>query len=182
MSTTDQARPIGRAAATTAAAAVLTATALALSGCGAATVHERSQPTMTLDQAKKQIDGYRSDILANLPVKPATDRTDPAPYSDSECDANDIGPHGREQTERSAVFADLPLPDRTKAADAFRAYLTGRGFQVVPEPPDAHIGWVRMKNPKDDFLAVLDGATDAGRTFQLKVSSPCVWPNGTPPA
>ncbi|MFF9640937.1 hypothetical protein [Kitasatospora aureofaciens] len=180
MSTTDQGRPFGRP--TTTAVLTVTTLALALTGCGAATLPERSQPTMTLDQAKTQIDGYRSDILAHLPVEPTTDPTAPASYSDSECDANDIGPHGRQQTERSAVFADLPLPDRTKAADAFRAYLTGRGFQVVPEPPDSHIGWVRMKNPKDNFLAVLDGATDTGRTFQLKVSSPCVWPNGTPPA
>ncbi len=133
---------------------------------------------MTLDQAKKLVDSYQTDILANLPVKPASN---PTSFSELECDANDIGPHGRQQTWRSAKFANSPLPDRTAAADAFRTYLTGRGFQLAPDT-DAEIGWVKMRNPKDNFVAILDGAGDANRTFQMKVISPCLWPDGTPPA
>ncbi|MFI9362012.1 hypothetical protein ACIG5E_13260 [Kitasatospora sp. NPDC053057] len=160
------------------AAATLAVTTLALSACGAATLHERSQPTMTLDQAKTRIDSYQTGILANLPVKPASN---PTSFDDLECDANDIGPHGRKQTWRSADFENLPLPERAKTADAFRGYLTGQGFQPVSEP-GVQIGWVKMKNPKDNFVAILDGATDANRTFQLKVVSSCLWPNGNPPA
>ncbi|MFI6117032.1 hypothetical protein [Kitasatospora sp. NPDC051164] len=156
---------------------MLVITTLGLNACGVETAKERSKPTMTQDQAKKLIDSYQTDILANLPIKPVSS---PAPFRDLECDLNNVGPHGRKQTWRSATFEDLPLPDRTQAADAFRTYLTGRGFQQVEA--DTHLGWVKMKNPKDDFVAVLDGAADGSRIFQLDVSSPCVWPNGTPPA
>ncbi|MBO1417657.1 hypothetical protein [Streptomyces sp. FH025] len=159
-------------------AAVLVITMLAVNACGASTLKERSKPTMTLDQARKQIDSYQTDIQANLPMKPVSS---PASFSDLECDANDIGPHGRKQTWRSATFEDLPLSGRTQAADAFRTYLTGQGFQPVEEP-GVHVGWVKMKSLKDDFVAILDGASDASRTFQLEVISPCLWPNGTPPA
>ncbi|MEV7598453.1 hypothetical protein AB0O91_13845 [Kitasatospora sp. NPDC089797] len=155
-------------------AATIAIAALALNACGVNTLQERSKPTMTLDQARKQIDGYQRDILAKLPVTPASN---PTSFDDLECDANDIGPHGRKQTWRSADFDDLPLTRRAEVADAFRTFLTGQGFQSV-EP--GH-GWVKMKNPKDDFVALLDGTGDAERTFQLTVSSPCLWPDGTPP-
>ncbi|MFD8705626.1 hypothetical protein ACFV1W_23945 [Kitasatospora sp. NPDC059648] len=151
--------------------------ALTLSACGVNTLQERSKPTITLDEAKKQIDGYLTDTLTHLPIQPAER---PA-FSDLECDLNDIGPHGRKETSRSYIFANLPLSDRTQAADAFRTYLIGRGFQPVSEP-SVHIGWVKLKNPKDDFVAILDGASDTSRTFRLDISSPCVWPDGTPPA
>ncbi|MER7750653.1 hypothetical protein [Kitasatospora sp. NPDC097643] len=158
-----------------AVAAVLAITTLALNACGVDTVQERSKPTMTQDQAKKLIDSYQTDILANLPIKPVSS---PTSFSDLECDANDVDPHGRKQTWRSATFDDLQLPDRTRAADTFRTYLTGRGFQPVES--DAHIGWLKMKNPKDNFVAILDDAGDTSRTFQLEVISPCLWPDGTP--
>ncbi|MFF2080929.1 hypothetical protein ACFVXG_39945 [Kitasatospora sp. NPDC058162] len=157
-------------------AAAVAITALTLNACSAMTSQEQSKPTMTVDQAKKLIDGYQGDILANLSIKPTSN---PTSFSDLECDANNSGPHGRKQTWRSATFESLPLSGRTEAADAFRSYLTGRGFQLVE--PDARLGWVKMKNPKDNFVAILGGATDASRTFQLDVISPCLWPNGTPP-
>ncbi|WP_369184728.1 hypothetical protein [Streptomyces sp. Y1] len=149
--------------------------AMALNACGANPLQD---PTMTLAQARKQIDSYQADILANLPIKP---RSNSGSFSDLECGANDNGPHGREQTWRSATFEDLPLPGRAQAAAAFRTYLTGRGFQLASDS-GGDIGWVKLKNPKDGFVAILDGAGDTSRTFSLEVISPCVWPNGTPSA
>ncbi|MFD5466597.1 hypothetical protein ACFWIQ_27760 [Kitasatospora sp. NPDC127059] len=173
VSTGRRTQPIRRAT----TAATLAVTALALSACGANTLQDRSKPTITLDQARTRIDGYLAGIQAQLPVQPASL---PPAFSDLECDANDIGPHGRKQTSRSYTYPDLPLADRTKAADAFRGYLTGQGFQAVPDAAGSHPGWVRLKNSTDEFLAVLDGATDPSRSFRLTVSSPCVWPDGTP--
>ncbi|MEV7923688.1 MULTISPECIES: hypothetical protein [unclassified Kitasatospora] len=175
MSTTEHTPLIKRVTAT----AVLAVAVLALNACGVQTLNERSKSTITLDQAKKQIDTYLADTLAKLPVKPTASSGD---FFDMECDANDIGPHGRKQTHRGYDFEDLPLSGRTEVADAFRVYLTGQGFQPVEDPPGFHPGWVKLKNPKDNFLAVLDGATDSSRLLKLTVSSPCVWPDGTPPA
>ncbi|MEV7773082.1 hypothetical protein [Kitasatospora sp. NPDC086791] len=143
------------------------------------TLQERSKPTMTLDQAKKQIDNYLADILAKLPIKPTASSGD---FSDLECDANDVGPHGRTQTSRGYDFGDVPSATRAEAAGAFRTLMIERGFQSVADAPDFHPDWIKLKNPSDSFLAVLDGVSDASRNVSLNVSSPCVWPNGTPPA
>ncbi|MFJ7248160.1 hypothetical protein ACIQWA_26500 [Kitasatospora sp. NPDC098652] len=160
-------------------ATVLAITTLALSSCGVDTLEERSKPTITLDQAKKQIDSYLADILAKLPVKPTSL---PAAFSDLECEANDIGPHGRTETSRGFDFGDIASAPRAETVATFRTLLTKQGFQPVADPPDYHRDWVKLKNPANSFVAVLDGTSDASRNVSLSVVSPCVWPNGTPPA
>ncbi|MER7752788.1 hypothetical protein [Kitasatospora sp. NPDC097643] len=174
MSTTEPTLLIRRATAT----AVLAVTVLALNACGASTVQERSKPTITLDQAKKQIDDDLAAILAKLPVKPANSL---GAFSDLECEANDVGPHGRTQTRRGYDFGDVPSAPKAETVNAFRTFLTGQGFQPVEDPAGAHNDWVRLKN-QDGFLATLDGVADTSHDLTLRVSSPCVWPNGTPPA
>ncbi|MFE2412664.1 hypothetical protein ACFXDE_30405 [Kitasatospora sp. NPDC059408] len=136
------------------------------------------KPTITLDQAKKQIDTYLADILTKLPVKPTATS---GSFSDLECDHNDAGPHGRKETSRGYDFGDVPLANKTEATDAFRTFLTGEGFQPVPEGAGSHSEWVRLKNPKDNFLAVFDGTSGASHNLSLTVVSPCVWPDGNPP-
>ncbi len=39
-------------------------------------------------------------------------------------------------------------------------------------------GWITHH----EYLATLDGVADSSHDPTLKVSSPCVWPKGTPPA
>ncbi|MFJ7248161.1 hypothetical protein ACIQWA_26505 [Kitasatospora sp. NPDC098652] len=159
--------------------ALAAVTALALNACGANTVQERSKPTITLDAAKKQIDGYLTDTLAALPVKPTKS---PGDFSDLECDANDIGPHGRTQSRREYDFGDVPPERKAEAAKAFREFLTGRGFEPDPDAAGSRSDWIRLRNPKDGFLATLDGVSDSSHDLSLRVGSPCVWPDGTPPA
>ncbi|MFF2080933.1 hypothetical protein ACFVXG_39965 [Kitasatospora sp. NPDC058162] len=166
--------PLGRVT----AAAVLAVTALTLSACGANTLQERAKPTITLDQAKTRIDGYLAAIQARLPVQ-ATSL--PPAYSDLECDANDIGPHGRRQSSRGYDFGDVSSDVKAKTVTDYRTYLTGQGFQAVPDAAGSHPDWVRMKNPQDGFLAILNGTSDSSHDLTLQVSSPCVWPDGTPP-
>lgn len=160
-------------------AAVLAIVTLALNACGVNTLQERSKPTMTLNQARKQIDSYLTDILGKLPIKPTASSGD---FSDLECEANDIGPHGRKQTSRGYDFGDVPSATRAEATSAFRTLMTEHGFQPVADAPDFHPGWIKLKNSTDNFFAVLDGVSDASRNVSLNVSSPCLWPNGTPPA
>ncbi|MED7949189.1 hypothetical protein ACFVYP_25615 [Kitasatospora sp. NPDC058201] len=167
---TDSARP-GR----TAAVAALAVVVLALSSCGAETIPERRRSTVTLEQAKAQVDTYLAEILARLTVKPTAS---PADFLDSHCDANDVGPHGRMQTSRGYDFGDVPLASKTEAAAAFRTFLMGKGFE--PDP-SATADWVKLKNPKDKFLAILDGVSGESHNLSLEVSTPCVWPKGTPP-
>ncbi|MBO1416571.1 hypothetical protein [Streptomyces sp. FH025] len=179
MSTTEHPPAAPTSARRAAVTATLAVTVLALNACGAQTLKERSKPTITLDRAKGRIDTYLADILAQLPIKPTASSGD---FSDLECDADDIGPHGRTQTGRGYDFGDVPSAPKAEAANDFRAFLTGLGFQPVQDPPDFHDDWIKLKNPQNGFLAVLDGVSDSSRNLSLRVSSPCVWPDGTPPA
>ncbi|MET8701829.1 hypothetical protein ABZW10_23595 [Kitasatospora sp. NPDC004723] len=147
----------------------------ALSSCGVTTVAERRKATITLNEAKKQVDSYLAEIQAKMPLEPLASSI--SDFSDLECELNDVGPHGRKETSRGFSFGDVPLASRTEAAAAFRALLIGKGFEPAPEAtPD----WVKLENPKDRFVAILNGASDDGHQLSLKVVSPCVWPNGTP--
>ncbi|RKT09570.1 hypothetical protein BX285_6665 [Streptomyces sp. 1114.5] len=161
------------------AGAVLAVAVLALNACGASTVNERSKPTITLEQARKQVDDYLAAVLAALPVKPKNSLGD---FSDLECEANDVGPHGRTQTGRGYDFGDVPAAAKAEAVTAYRTFLTGQGFQPVQDPPNFHNDWIKLRNPKDQFLATLDGVAETSHDLTLRVGSPCVWPKGTPPA
>ncbi|MFF2659521.1 hypothetical protein ACFVUH_19415 [Kitasatospora sp. NPDC058032] len=156
-------------------AAALASSMLALSSCGVESISERRKATITLDQAKAQVDSYLAEILAKLPVEPLASQS--GDFVDSFCDSNDIGPHGREQTSRDYGFGDVPPATKAEAAAAFRTLLMGKGFEVAPE---ATLDWVKLQNPKDKFVAVLSGVSDDSHSLSLGVSTPCVWPNGTP--
>ncbi|MEU6233684.1 hypothetical protein [Kitasatospora sp. NPDC047058] len=158
-----------------ASTAALVVAVLALSSCGVSTIPERRKATMTLDQAKAQVDAYLAEILAKLPVKPLASSS--GDFFDSHCDVNDVGPHGRMQTDREYGFGDVPLATKTEASNAFRTLLMGKGFELAS---DATSDQVKLKNPKDKFIAVLDGVSGDSRNLSLNVSTPCVWPQGTP--
>ncbi|WP_395293970.1 hypothetical protein ACF9IK_10530 [Kitasatospora hibisci] len=153
----------------------LTVSAMTLSSCGADTIAERRKATITLEQAKSQVDSYLAEIQAKLPVQPLASTL--SDFSDLECDHNDVGPHGRKETARGYGFGDVPLEAKAEANAAFRSLLMGKGFELAP---DATTDWVKLKNPKNKFIAVLSGVSDGSRNLSLKVSTPCVWPNGTP--
>ncbi|MER7672391.1 hypothetical protein ABTY61_28565 [Kitasatospora sp. NPDC096128] len=159
-------------------AAVLAVTALTLGACGADTLQDRAKPTITLDQARTRIDGYLAAIQSQLPVQAVSL---PPAFSDLECDANDVGPHGRKQSSRGYDFGDVPSDVKAKTVTDYRSYLSGQGFQAVPDAAGSHPDWVRMKNPQNQFLAILNGTSDSSHDLTLQVSSPCIWPDGTPP-
>ncbi|MEV6974648.1 hypothetical protein [Kitasatospora sp. NPDC093806] len=160
----------------TAFVAALAIGVLALSSCGLSTVSERRKPTITLDEARKQVDNYLAEIQAKLSIEPLASSV--GDFSDLECNHNDVGPHGRKQTSRGYDFGDVPSERKVEAAEAFRTLLMGKkGFEMAP---DATFDWVKLKNPKDGFVAVLDGVSESSHNLSLNVSTPCVWPKGTP--
>ncbi|MFF8773212.1 hypothetical protein [Kitasatospora sp. NPDC015120] len=156
-------------------AAVVATSMLALSACGVETVSERRKATITLDQAKAQVDGYLAEIVAKLPVEPLASRS--GDFVDSYCDSNDVGPQGRKQTSRGYGFGDVPLDRRAESAASFRTLLMAKGFETVQE---ATADWVKLRNPENEFVAVLSGASDDSSDLSLEVSTPCLWPKGTP--
>ncbi|MGH3767324.1 MAG: hypothetical protein ACRDTX_19580 [Pseudonocardiaceae bacterium] len=134
------------------------------------------QNTITLDEAKQRAGGYIQQVRAVLPGKP---RLVPVAggITQLEClDPGDNGPQGRISANGAFFLRDLPPERNPEVYSVFRSYLAQQGFTVRTDQSD----FLVMENPKDSFRLVLQESGDGSKSLSLGVSSPCVWPNGTP--
>lgn len=159
-----------RAAILVATAAIFTAT-----GCshpmGAGT-----QNTITLDQSKQRASAYVQQVVAALPDKP---RLEPIGGGITElgCGGSDESElRGRISADGSFFLRGIPAERNPGVYSFFRSYLTQQGFTVRTDQSD----FLVMHNPKDSFSISLQESGDGSKGLSLGVSSPCVWPNGTP--
>jgi hypothetical protein len=134
------------------------------------------QPTITLDEAKARAATYVQQIVGALPVKARLDSFGMVPTSMECTDPTDNGPPGRYDYGVSYFLRDIPKERNPEIMRAFLAYLTKRGF-VVQTKNDSFLS---LENPQDGFGASLQQSGSQNRGLSLTVSSPCVWPNGTP--
>lgn len=134
------------------------------------------QNTITLDQAKQRAIAYAHQVGAVLPGKP---RLVPnGGMTTLECtDPDDNGPQGRSSTGGSFFLRDIPQKQLPEIFNFFHSYLTQQGFAVHIQQSD----FLVMENPKDSFrVGLQEGGEGSSKGLSLIVSSPCVWPNGTP--
>lgn len=134
------------------------------------------QNTITLDEAKQRANAYVEQVSAALPSKP---RLVPifGGISTLECtDPDDNGPKGRITAAADYFLEDIPVERNPEIFDFFRRHLTQQGFKVRTQQSD----FLVMVNPKDGFRIGLQESGDGSKGISLTVSSPCVWPNGTP--
>jgi hypothetical protein len=140
-----------------------------------------NQPTLSLTQATQRVEQYGRDALAHMPGTPeaGTPNRTSVP-SDDPTDGGPKGPVDVGDTYR-ITYGD-PRPDNTEVFNRLHDYWTGQGYQVLKDSRSQPRGrLVRVENPHDGFRM---GIEEAAMTPQLTlaVSSPCVWPEGTPQA
>ena len=134
-------------------------------------------PTITETEARDQVEAYVRDAFGVLPAPAARELFS---RNRSECtDPTDNGPAGR--FEISATYEVTGLKPDTFAAhfEAVLKWWRGHGFTVLTDrrPADQY---VFARNERDGFDMSLQ-ANELGKLY-LGATSPCVWPNGTPPA
>lgn len=134
------------------------------------------QNTITLDQAKQRANAYIQQVGTVLPSKPRL-----VPIAGGigtlECtDPDDNGPQGRISAAADYFLEDIPTERNPEIFDFFRRHLIQQGFKVNIQQSD----FLVMVNPKDGFRIGLKESGDGSKGLSLAVSSPCVWPNGTP--
>lgn len=135
------------------------------------------KPTLTEQQARDRVEQYIQGAVSALPD---TARRQFFNQNRSECtDPTDNGPLGR--FEISATYEILGL-DAARFPEHFNAVVqwwTSHDFTVLTDfrPKDQY---VFVRNNTDAFDMSIE-ANDLGKLY-IGATSPCIWPNGTPPA
>jgi hypothetical protein len=154
------------------AAAIFTTT-----GCSNVVTGAGMQNTITIDQAEQRANAYAQQVSAVLPGKPRL-VPNAGGITTLECtDPDDNGPQGRISAGGGFFLQDIPQERIPEIFDFFSRYLTQQGFQVHIQQSAVLV----MENPKDGFrVGLQEGGEGSSKSLGLIVSSPCVWPNGTP--
>lgn len=135
------------------------------------------KPTITEQQARDRVEKYIDDTLAVFPAS-TTKKLDRA--NRSECtDPTDNGPGGRFEISSTYQLVGLDPASYPNLFDTIVQWWKTHGFTVLHDsrPTDQY---VFARNDTDAFDMSLQ-ANDLGKIY-LGATSPCVWPNGTPPA
>ncbi|EHR61448.1 hypothetical protein [Saccharomonospora cyanea] len=133
--------------------------------------------TMTEDEAAQRAEEHIRRAVAALPVEPTLTllRADSA-----EClDPTDDGPRGRYEVGRSYWLDNLPEGRNAEFVDALHEYWTSNNFRVLADKRDGHDRFVSVESNDDAFRMSVKQSVEGD--LSLGASSPCVWPDGTPP-
>jgi hypothetical protein len=135
------------------------------------------KPTLTEDQARAKVEEYIQSTVGLLP--PIAHR-EMFSRNRSECtDPTDSGPTGRFEISATYEIQGLDPAQYPDHFIAIAGWWATHGFEVLKdERPSAQYMFVR--NTADSFDMSLE-ANQLGKLY-LGATSPCVWPNGTPPA
>ncbi|EHY87581.1 hypothetical protein ACWGRK_15795 [Saccharomonospora azurea] len=133
--------------------------------------------TMTEHEAAQRAEEHIRRAVDALPEKPALTllRADSA-----EClDPTDGGPRGRYEVGRSYWLDDLPEGRNAEFVDALHDYWTANDYRVLTDKRDAPDRFVSVQHNGDAFRMSVKQSVEGD--LSLGASSPCVWPDGTPP-
>lgn len=145
------------------ATALACAAVLLLAACA----DERDAMTMTQDDARARVERMVGDVRTAMGAELKAGPLGPVPCDDP----SDGGPPGRVFVENSY---EILQAQRVNPIAAARTFFQQHGYRLRRD----ETGYISAENPADGFRIVVE-TNDAGHAH-LTVSSPCVWPSGTP--
>ncbi|GAA4669580.1 hypothetical protein GCM10023214_75090 [Amycolatopsis dongchuanensis] len=133
------------------------------------------QPTITIDEANRRVEQYSTQVREALPAEAVYELS---AYEDrGDCsDPTDRGPKNRVVASRTYQIQGLPAANVPSYFGAVRTWWQDHGFRILDDNPPNEFLW--GENTADGFQMTLK-SNFKGELF-LIVSSPCVWPGGTP--
>ncbi|TKG63828.1 hypothetical protein FCN18_29835 [Prauserella endophytica] len=134
--------------------------------------------TMTGEQAARRAQEHIDRAVAALPVRPTLEvlRDDSA-----EClDPTDNGPLGRYEVGKTYWLDGLPSERNAEFVDALYDHWNASGYRVLTDKRSAPDRFVSVENSDDAFRMSVQQSVEGD--LSLGASSPCVWPDGVPPA
>lgn len=132
------------------------------------------EPTITLADAARKVDAYAEQARAAL--NPQAKFANPYKNYDFPCSNADGSPSPDRRDARVSYQLEGVTPEQVPAYfQNMRSLLEKIGFTITDDQKGEFLG---AKNNVDGFTMGLQ-ANNVGEVY-LKVSSPCVWRNGTP--
>lgn len=157
----------------TAAAAV--STMMLLTSCEGDAM-DSNEPTITKSEASARLSQYVQQIVQDTLPKTAR-LEDHGPASELGCTDPAGKPDGRLHVSASHWIRDIDPVAYNKHFDAIKGWWTKNGWKIVNDDRPGDM-FINADNPVDQFGMSIQ-ANDKN-DFSMTVSSPCVWPTGTP--
>lgn|GEM_PF-2265215 len=140
--------------------------------------HEETMQTLTTDEAGERAKEHVERAVAALPVEPTLTASD---AGSTECaDPTDNGPRGRYQVTRSYWLDDVDAERNGVVVDALHDYWTNHGYRVLKDDRSSDDRYVWVEHEDDAFRMSVEQSVEGD--LSLGAVSPCVWPDGEPPA
>ncbi|MDV6011830.1 hypothetical protein F8178_04950 [Haloechinothrix sp. LS1_15] len=133
------------------------------------------EPTITEEQARDRAEQHLHDAIAALPDQPSLRQL--SDYSDACTDPTDGGPQGRYQVGMTYWLDDLPKEKNREYLDVLYAHWEANNYRIRGDRRDRGSIYVEHN---DDAFRMSIRTSDEG-DLSLGASSPCIWPEGTPP-
>jgi hypothetical protein len=155
--------------------------ALAIAACGIISGGGKhvEKNTMTQQQATNRVEQIIRDTIAALNPKPELSKQEAMSQPTSCVDPTDGGSPDRTVISHTYLLNGLPGSHNGAIASRIKAYWDSQDVRynnsdgLTSDHPDI-TGYTRP----DEFLVSL--STNAQKVLMLTVTSPCIWPNGTP--
>jgi hypothetical protein len=160
-------------------AVALTILMVAACGLGSGGGKRVEKNTMTQRQATERVEQIIRDTIAMLDPVPHLERQEAMSQPRSCVDPTDGGSPDRTVISHTYLLRGLPDDHNGTVAKRIKAYWDSKGVRfsnadgLASNEPDI-TGYTRQ----DEFLVSL--STNAQKVLMLTVTSPCIWPNGTP--
>jgi len=140
---------------------------------------DNSMDTLTTQQAGDRANEHVKNAVDALPIEPSLERQ--KHLSDSmECiDPTDDGPRGRYEIDRNYELHDIPQERNSELVDALYHYWKNNNYRILADQRSRDDKFISVQHNEDAFRMSVD--EDDHGTLSLGASSPCVWPDGTPP-
>jgi hypothetical protein len=154
---------------TLAAMVALFAIALLGTACDQSGDQTMTANTITQKQAEQQVQANIHTAAAQLPATAKLEQQ-----------LTDNGPQGRVTASSTYQVHGLEAAQYPSLFENMRNWWTQHSFRVLDDSHQtATIRYLWVENNNDGFRMAMQ-SNDAGGLFLIS-SSPCVWPNGTPP-
>ena len=135
--------------------------------------------TLTTQQAGDRANEHIKNAVDALPDNPSL-RTKNIVNDTMECkDPSDNGPRGRYTIYKSYWLKDIPKNHNTELVDTLYQYWKNNNYRILANQRSRDDKFISVQHNEDAFRMSVD--EDDHGTLALGASSPCVWPDGTPP-
>lgn len=163
-------------------AVVLGSVALLVAGCGVVAIRDGSGDMRTLSQqqASARVEEHITDAVAALPVAPRLEKLQPSLGPVPCDDPSDLGPLGRVSVSETYWMRGLDFDRAQEWFAAMHAYWVSHDFRVLADQRDDVVAPALFVEHNGDAFR-MSMQTSVEGDFSISATSPCVWPDGTPP-